>query len=267
MLLDAETLDLVPARGRGGRPPAATRASSSRCRRRSWRSSPRRTPRSADAAAELADARRDARRRGRRPLPRRGRGRAPVRVRHSGRSTRAPATRRSAPSTRRSPAASSSSACTCTSRSRAPTARSPSTTPCARTCPTSPRWPPTRRSTRAQDSGLASVRSRISGLLPRQGVPPALASFEAYAEALRWCGFDDPRQWWWELRLHPLYGTVEVRVPDTQATVADTARRRGAPVVLRAGAARHDAGEPLPSPSRGGSTRTAGPPAATGSTG
>jgi carboxylate-amine ligase len=74
-----------------------------------------------------------------------------------------------------------------------------------------------------RDSGLASVRSRISGLLPRQGVPPALESFEAYADALRWCGFDDPRQWWWELRLHPTFGTVEIRVPDTQATIADTA--------------------------------------------
>lgn len=73
------------------------------------------------------------------------------------------------------------------------------------------------------DSGLASVRSRISGLLPRQGVPPAFESFDAYAEALRWCGFDDPRQWWWELRLHPLFGTVEVRVPDTQTTVEETA--------------------------------------------
>ena len=74
-----------------------------------------------------------------------------------------------------------------------------------------------------RDSGLASVRSRISGLLPRQGIPPAFESFEAYADALRWCGFDDPRQWWWELRLHPVYGTVEVRVPDTQTTVPETA--------------------------------------------
>ena len=74
-----------------------------------------------------------------------------------------------------------------------------------------------------RDSGLASVRSRVSGLLPRQGVPPAFESFEAYAEALRWCGFDDPRQWWWELRLHPVFGTVEVRVPDTQTTVEETA--------------------------------------------
>jgi glutamate---cysteine ligase / carboxylate-amine ligase len=98
-----------------------------------------------------------------------------------------------------------------------------------------------------RDSGLASVRSRISGLLPRQGVPPALESFEAYAEALRWCDFDDPRQWWWELRLHPLFGTVEVRVPDTQRTVAETAAIGAvAHALVTKLADRHDAGEALP---------------------
>ena len=98
-----------------------------------------------------------------------------------------------------------------------------------------------------RDSGLASVRSRISGLLPRQGVPPALVSWDAYEDALRWCAFDDPRQWWWELRLHPVFGTVEVRVPDTQATVADTAAV-GAVVhaLVTSLAARHDGGEELP---------------------
>lgn len=95
-----------------------------------------------------------------------------------------------------------------------------------------------------QDSGLASVRSRLSGLLPRQGVPPALDSFEAYAEALRWCGLDDPRQWWWELRLHPVFGTVEVRVPDTQSTVEETAAV--ASVVHALVQRLADAGERLP---------------------
>jgi carboxylate-amine ligase len=98
-----------------------------------------------------------------------------------------------------------------------------------------------------RDSGLASVRSRISGLLPRQGVPPALDSFDAYAEALRWCAFEDPRQWWWELRLHPVFGTVEVRVPDTQRTVADSAAIATVVHALASDlAARHDAGEALP---------------------
>jgi carboxylate-amine ligase len=97
-----------------------------------------------------------------------------------------------------------------------------------------------------RDSGLASVRSRISGLLPRQGVPPAFATFEDYERALEWCGFDDPRQWWWELRLHPALGTLEVRVPDTQRTVEDTAAIATVAhaLVVRL-AERHDAGERL----------------------
>ena len=97
------------------------------------------------------------------------------------------------------------------------------------------------------DSGLASVRSRLSGLLPRQGVPPALGSMEAYAEALAWAGFDDARRWWWELRLHPTYGTVEVRVPDTQATVEETAAiAEVVHALVGRLAERHDAGEALP---------------------
>jgi carboxylate-amine ligase len=97
------------------------------------------------------------------------------------------------------------------------------------------------------DSGLASVRSRLSGLLPRQGVPPALGDMEAYAEALRWAAFDDPRRWWWELRLHPTYGTVEVRVPDTQATVEETAAiAEVVHALVRRLAERYDAGEALP---------------------
>jgi glutamate---cysteine ligase / carboxylate-amine ligase len=77
------------------------------------------------------------------------------------------------------------------------------------------------------DTGLASVRPKLSELLPRQGVPPAFASWEQLAGALAWgraAGrVPDPAQWWWEARLHPRMGTVEVRVPDTQATVADAA--------------------------------------------
>jgi carboxylate-amine ligase len=100
-----------------------------------------------------------------------------------------------------------------------------------------------------RDSGLASVRSRISGLLPRQGVPPAFDSFDAYEDALRWCGFEDPRQWWWELRLHPALGTVEVRVPDTQVTVEHTVQVATVVHALATDlAARHDAGEALPVP-------------------
>jgi carboxylate-amine ligase len=69
------------------------------------------------------------------------------------------------------------------------------------------------------DSGLASVRPSIGGLLPRQGVPPAIASWKDYVGAL--ARLEDPAQWWWELRPHLAHGTLEIRVPDAQPTVAD----------------------------------------------
>jgi carboxylate-amine ligase len=77
------------------------------------------------------------------------------------------------------------------------------------------------------DTGLASVRPRIAGLLPRQGIPPSLASWDDYAHALRSAKMRssaaDPGSWWWELRPHPVFGTLELRVPDAQTTVADAA--------------------------------------------
>jgi glutamate---cysteine ligase / carboxylate-amine ligase len=71
-----------------------------------------------------------------------------------------------------------------------------------------------------KDTGLASLRPTISELLPRQGMPPPLTweSYEAEIERL-----GDPALWWWELRPHPTHGTLEVRVPDAQATVAEAA--------------------------------------------
>jgi carboxylate-amine ligase len=103
----------------------------------------------------------------------------------------------------------------------------------------------------ARDSGLASVRPKISETLPRQGVPPALGSWEGLAAALRWgmrAGtLPEPAGWWWELRLHPVHGTVELRVPDAQATVADTAAVAAVAHALVVHLAdRHEAGEVLP---------------------
>jgi glutamate---cysteine ligase / carboxylate-amine ligase len=101
------------------------------------------------------------------------------------------------------------------------------------------------------DSGLASVRPKLADLLPRQGVPPAAASWEQLEEELRWgrrIGAIDASGsgWWWELRLHPVHGTVEVRVPDTQTTVAETAAVASVVHALVADlAGRHSAGEPL----------------------
>jgi len=95
-----------------------------------------------------------------------------------------------------------------------------------------------------RDTGLASWRPVVSQMLPRQGVPPAIASWEAYADALRWV--EDPGRWWWELRPHPVHGTLEMRVPDAQATVADAAAVVAVAQALAVRLAeRHAAGEAL----------------------
>jgi carboxylate-amine ligase len=102
-----------------------------------------------------------------------------------------------------------------------------------------------------RDSGMASARPKINELLPRQGVPPAIGSWEEFAEALRWGGaagnVHSARTWWWELRPHPAHGTLELRVPDAQTTIEDAAAVARLAVALVARLAeRHDAGEPLP---------------------
>jgi carboxylate-amine ligase len=78
-----------------------------------------------------------------------------------------------------------------------------------------------------RDTGFASFRPIVSDMLPRQGMPPAIGSWEAWAEELDWGArsgrLPGASQWWYELRPHPAFGTLEVRVPDTQATVAQAA--------------------------------------------
>jgi carboxylate-amine ligase len=106
-----------------------------------------------------------------------------------------------------------------------------------------------------RDTGLASVRPEIAALLPRQGVPPALGDVDAFAAALAWGAaagsVGDPRCWWWELRPHPGYGTLEVRVCDTQPDAPAVAALAGVIHALVADlAARHAAAE-LPPPAAG----------------
>ncbi|MEV0288682.1 MULTISPECIES: YbdK family carboxylate-amine ligase [unclassified Kribbella] len=74
-----------------------------------------------------------------------------------------------------------------------------------------------------RDTGLCSVRPVIASELPRQGVPPVIPSWDQYAVDLAWMvrgGAVDASEWWWELRPHVRYGTLELRVLDVQATVS-----------------------------------------------
>jgi carboxylate-amine ligase len=102
-----------------------------------------------------------------------------------------------------------------------------------------------------RDTGLASVRPKLADALPRQGVSPAFADWDAYAALLAWGrrsgAVPDPAELWWECRLHPAYGTLEVRAPDALAELADVeAVAAVVEALARRLAARFDAGEPLP---------------------
>jgi carboxylate-amine ligase len=101
------------------------------------------------------------------------------------------------------------------------------------------------------DTGLASMRPLVAGQLPRQGVAPPIASWEALEDDLRWGAVSgtvrEPASWWWELRPHVVHATLELRVPDVQPTLGAAGGVAGFAVALVSWlAARHDAGDRLP---------------------
>ena len=71
-----------------------------------------------------------------------------------------------------------------------------------------------------RDSGMASTRTPIFGTFPRSGIPRAFTSYHAYVHALQTlieCGaFPEPGFIWWDIRLQPKLGTIEIRVMDAQ---------------------------------------------------
>lgn len=101
------------------------------------------------------------------------------------------------------------------------------------------------------DTGHSAYRAKLAELLPRQGVPPPISSWEAHAGELAWGqaggSLPGPGGWWWELRPHHALGTLELRVPDAQTTLAEAA---GVVAFAHSLVAwlidRHEAGEALP---------------------
>jgi carboxylate-amine ligase len=77
-----------------------------------------------------------------------------------------------------------------------------------------------------RDTGLASSRLKLNEAFPRAGIPPAFESWEEYADFVSWGAsgglFADPSHLWWDLRLHPVHGTIEFRIADTQTRVEET---------------------------------------------
>ncbi|HYH87737.1 MAG TPA: YbdK family carboxylate-amine ligase [Solirubrobacteraceae bacterium] len=78
-----------------------------------------------------------------------------------------------------------------------------------------------------RDTGLCSMRTPLFQAFPRVGIPREFRSYGDYVEGidvlLRCDAFPEPTFLWWDVRLQPRFGTLEVRVMDAQTRVADTA--------------------------------------------
>ena len=79
---------------------------------------------------------------------------------------------------------------------------------------------------RADRTGLLSTRTPIFRAFPRVGIPPTYEDFDDYSRRIDFMVesgvMDDYTFLWYDVRPHPNFGTVEVRVMDGQTRVEHT---------------------------------------------
>ncbi len=78
-----------------------------------------------------------------------------------------------------------------------------------------------------RDGGFSSARTVLFHAFPRTGLPPFCATYADYVRTIDPLiasgAIPDASFLWWDVRLQPALGTVEVRVMDAQSTVTDVA--------------------------------------------
>ncbi len=79
---------------------------------------------------------------------------------------------------------------------------------------------------RADSTGLASTRTPIFRAFPRVGIPPTYKSWEDYERRIEFMieakVIEDYTYLWHDVRPHPNFGTVEIRVMDSQTHIEHT---------------------------------------------
>ena len=79
---------------------------------------------------------------------------------------------------------------------------------------------------RGDNTGLASTRTPIFRAFPRVGLPPTYADWEDYQRRIQFMVdarvIEDYTYLWHDVRPHPQFGTVEIRVMDSQTRVEHT---------------------------------------------
>jgi carboxylate-amine ligase len=78
-----------------------------------------------------------------------------------------------------------------------------------------------------EETGMQSNRAEVLAQLPRSGAPPAFASYEeweAFVDYFARLGIGaDYTRFWWDIRPHPKFGTLEIRMPDQPTSLGVTA--------------------------------------------
>jgi carboxylate-amine ligase len=77
-----------------------------------------------------------------------------------------------------------------------------------------------------QETGLMSNRAEVLAQLPRSGAPPAFrdyADWEEFVERFARLGIAaEYTRFWWDVRPHPRFGTLEIRMPDQPTELGRT---------------------------------------------
>jgi glutamate---cysteine ligase / carboxylate-amine ligase len=79
---------------------------------------------------------------------------------------------------------------------------------------------------RGMNTGFKSYRSKVFEKVPRTGIPDSFASygeFEAFVDLLvRTNCLENAKQIWWDIRLHPYFSTIEIRICDIPLRAEET---------------------------------------------
>ena len=80
---------------------------------------------------------------------------------------------------------------------------------------------------RGRDSGFASTRTPLFQAFPRVGIPRRYSSYDDWVQAIAPIidagAVPESTFFWWDVRLQPRLGTIEIRVMDAQTSLDDVA--------------------------------------------
>jgi len=105
---------------------------------------------------------------------------------------------------------------------------------------------------RGEPTGLASSRQMVFSAFPRSGPPPRFRDYADYSDVVgqleRTGCIADYTHIWWDIRPHPRWGTIEIRICDAVTRVEDAvAIAAYCQAIVKQLCEQYDAGAPIPS--------------------